>query len=238
MRNLSKFLENPFDDDGISIAELVAFTTDNIERMKANNSSGELTPRITPTELSLGLVRQRFTADETKLGLRKGSKQDKNAFRKDLPATMAKLALVVEVKYGEKSPEYLECLPHGRSVFTSSTDDLLESHIQTFITGVTAHQADLGAQVVTDATAVKTGWLEVYAPSESASAAKAATKDEKKYARENLQAMLYLNLIKFCEMHPREPEKLATYMTQSLLEDHPRSSGEEPAPSPTPTPSP
>lgn len=239
MRKLSKFLENPFDDPGISIAELAAFTTDNIQRMKANNPSGELTVRITATESGLGLVTQRFTADETKLGVRKGSKQDKEAFRKTLPATMARLAIAVAAKYGEKSSQYLECLPHGRSIFSTSTDDLLESHLQTFIDGVTAHQADLGAQVVTDATAVKTGWLAVYAPSEAASGAKAATQEEKKYARENLQLMLYLNLIKFCDMHAREPEKLAMYMTQSLLEDHPRAKpAEEPAPPAPPTPPP
>ncbi len=39
---------------------------------------------------------------------------------------------------------------------------------------------------------------------------------------------LCLNLIKFCEMPARVPEKLDTYMTQSLLEDHPRSTGEDP----------
>ncbi len=238
MKNLAKMLENPFDDRQISLAELVSFTTDNIERMKANNPGGELTVRITATQSGHDLVMQRFTADETKLGARKGSKQAKDAFRKTLPATMAKLAAAVSTKYGENSPQYAECLPHGRSIFSTATDDTLASNIQTFINGVTAHQTDLGAQVVTDATAVKTAWLEVYAPSESASAAKSATQDDKKYARENLQLMLYLNLIKFCEMHPREPEKLATYMTQSLLEDHPRSTGEEPAPAPSPTPAP
>ena len=237
MRNLSKMLENPFDDPNISMDELLAFTTDHLERMTANNSSGELTPRITATQSALDLVLQRFTDDQTKAGLRKARKMAKDNFRAALPATMAKLAAVVSAKYGEKSPEYAECLPQGRTIFARASDDGLTAQIQTFINGVTNHQADLGAQVVTDATAVKTGWLAVYAPSESASAAKAATQDEKKYARENLQLMLYLNLNKICEMHPREPEKLATYMTQSLLEDHPRTPA-SPAPTPTPPPAP
>lgn len=236
MRNLSKMLENPFDDRNISMDELLAFTTDNIQRMKANNSSGELTPRITATENSLNLVLERFTDDSTKKGLRKARKMVKDTFRKELPATMAKLAGAVSAKYGEGSPEYVECLPQGRNIFNTSTDDALESHIQTFINGVTAHQADLGAQVVTDATAVKTAWLAAYQPSEASSAAKSATQDEKKYARENLQLMLYLNLLKFCEMHYREPEKLATYMTQSLLEDQPRAKEEEAPATPPPAP--
>ena len=37
MRNLSRFLDNPFDDLRISLARLIAFATDNIQRMIANN---------------------------------------------------------------------------------------------------------------------------------------------------------------------------------------------------------
>ena len=235
MRNLSKFFENPFDDRGISMDELLAFTTDNIARMSANNGSGELTARITATQSGLDLVMERFSDDNTKLALRKARKMVKDDFRKELPAKVGKLAVKVEDQYGEKSPQFVECFPQGRAVFGKATDDALEAHIQTLIDGLTAHQTDLGAQVVTDATALKTGWLAVYAPSEAASAAKSATQDEKKYARENLQLMLFLNLVKYMEMHPREPEKLATYMTQSLLEDHPRAK-DEPAPAPAPTP--
>jgi hypothetical protein len=40
---------------------------------------------------------------------------------------------------------------------------------------------------------------------------------------------LFFNLIELMKMFPRQPEKLALYMTQSLLEDHP-------APPPTPPP--
>ena len=232
LRDPHIWLENPFDDPDISIDELLAFTTDHLQRMIANNGSGELTARITPTQSSLDLVIQRFNDDETKLALRKARKMVKDDFRKELPGKVGKLAVKVEGQYGEGSPEFVECFPQGRTVFARATDDALEAHIQTLIDGLTAHQADLGAQVVTDATALKTGWLAVYAPSETASGAKAATEEEKKYARENLQLMLYLNLIKFCEMHYREPEKLATYMTQSLLEDHPRATPDAPAPTP------
>lgn len=54
----------------------------------------------------------------------------------------------------------------------------------------------------------------------------------KKLARENLQLMLYLNLVKLMEMFPSQPEKLALYMMQHLLENP--ESPEEPEPPPTP----
>lgn len=238
MRDLHKFLENPFDDARISIDELLAFTTDHLQRMIANNDTGDFTTRITATQSALQMVGDEFTDDNTKLGLRKARKQAKDTFLKTLPATMAKLCAVVTVKYGDKSPEFSECCPQGRTVFSHAADDKIESHIQTFINGVTAHQADLGAQVVTDATAVKTAWLAVYSASEASTGNKTATQESKRLARENLQLMLFLNLLKIAEVFARQPEKLDVYMQQSLLEDHPRTPAAPPAPPATPTPTP
>lgn len=237
LRDPHIWLENPFDDPDISMDELLAFTTDHLERMRANNPNGELTARITATESALGLVLQRYQDDDTKLALRKARKMVKDRFRAELPPKVGKLAVKVENQYGEGSPEFVECFPHGRSIFSNCTDDKLESHIQTLITGLTAHQADLGAQAVTDATALKTGWLAVYAPSEVATAEKQASEDEKKYARENLQLMLYLNLIAICGMHYRQPEMLDTYMQISLIGySKKKKKPEEPPTPPAPTP--
>jgi hypothetical protein len=52
--------------------------------------------------------------------------------------------------------------------------------------------------------------------------------------RENLQLMLFLNLLKIAEMFPRQPEKLSLYMMQHLLENP--SSPDEPEPEPEPPP--
>ena len=47
--------------------------------------------------------------------------------------------------------------------------------------------------------------------------------------------MLFLNLLKLAEMFPRQPEKLALYMMQHLLEN-PESPEEPQPPPPPPTP--
>src|SRR5436309_1280434 len=82
MRDLHRFLENPFDDPGISIAELFAFSTDHLQRMVANNPTGDFTARITATTSSLGLCEACFSDDLTSGGLRKASKMVKDTFRK------------------------------------------------------------------------------------------------------------------------------------------------------------
>ena len=234
MRNLSRFLDNPFDDKDISIAELIAFTTDHLERMIANNTGGELSERITATSQSYDVVADCVTNDQGKLGIRMARKQAKDNFRKSLPAAVTKLVAAVIAQYGDGSPEVTECVPNGRSIFSSCRDDQVEVHLQTLVNAITAHQADLGAPLVTAATNLKTAWVTIHTASEASTGGKTTTEEGKKLARENLQLMLYLNLVKLMEMFPRQPEKLALYMQQHLLENP--SSGEEPEPPAPPPP--
>jgi hypothetical protein len=232
MMDLHKFLTNPFDDPGISMDELLAFTTDHLQKITANNPGGIYTARLAATNTALGGVGSAFTDDQTKLGLRKARKQAKDAFRSALPKNISPLAVAVEAKFGEGSPEFVECFPQGRAVFTRCTDDKVANHLQTLINGVTAHQALLGAPVVASATALLTGWNAVYAPSESASGAKTTTEAAKSAARGALQLELFKNLLTIALNNPRLPDNLDNFMQQSLLEDHPVTPPSPPPPGP------
>lgn len=125
-------------------------------------------------------------------------------------------------------------VPQGRSIFSSCRDDQVEMHLQTLVNAITTHQADLGAPLVTTATNLKTAWVTIYTASEASTGSKTVSQEGKKMARENLQLMLYLNLVKLMEMFPRQPEKLSLYMMQHLLENP--GSGEEPEPPAPPPP--
>ena len=223
MIDLHRFLTNPFDEPGISLDELLAFSTDHLQRLLANNSGSVFAARITATTAALGVLGTAFTDDQTKLGLRKARKLAKNHFRAALPESIAKIYGVVTGKFGPSAPEVAECFPAGRSVFTKAVDDKLANELQTLVNGVTAHQAQLGTQVVTDATTLVTGWNAVYAPSETSSGAKATTQAAKSAARAGLQLELFKNLLTIALNYPRLPELLDVYMQQSLLADHPAS---------------
>ncbi len=135
----------------MSLDELIAFATDHLQRLIANNPGALWNPRITATNTALLVVENCTTDDQSKLGLRKARKMAKDTFRKALPGNLAKIGGVVVGKYGDKSPELTECFPQGRTVFGDCTDDAVENHLQTLIVALTAHQADLGAAVVADA---------------------------------------------------------------------------------------
>lgn len=178
------------------------------------------------------------TDDQTRLGIRKSRKQSKDEFRDNLPAAVAKLLAAVEAEFGPGSPQVVECVPSGRTVFGICRDDELGGHLQTLINGITAHQAQLGAPLVTRATNLKATWILAYQASETSSGAKATSEQGKRLARENLALMLYLNLVKLMEMFPRQPEKCAIYMQQSLLEVPGGEDDDEPPPAPSPSPAP
>ena len=219
MMDLHKFFSNPFDADGISIAELLAFSTDHLQKLTANNPGGVFTSRIAATNTALTGVENAFTDDVTKLGIRKARKLAKDNFRATLPDGIGRIYGSVTGKFGPSAPEVAECFPNGRTVFAKATDDKLASHLQTLITGVTAHQAQLGAQLVTDATALLTGWNAVYAPSEQSSGAKSTTEAAKATARAALHLELFKNLLTLALNFAGQPEKLDDYMRQSLLEN-------------------
>jgi hypothetical protein len=136
--------------------------------------------------------------------------------------------------YGGGSPVLLEALPNGRDIFNSCRDDEVEIHLQTLHTVVTARAADLAPAIVTLSTTLQNDWAAIHAASESSTGAKTATEQDKRLARENLQLMLFLNLLKLAGMFPRQPEKLSLYMQQHLLEVPGEDEDDETAPAPPP----
>ena len=234
MRTLASFLQNPFDDPNISMAELIAFATDHLQRLSANNAGGELTTHIAALTSSLATVEDCVTDDQGRLGVRKARKQAKDDFRLQIPADVKRIEAGFIAAFGADSPVLLEALPQGRTLFNTCRDDQVEVHLQTLLDAATTHQASLAPATLTLATTLKNNWVTIYQASEASTGSKTVTQEGKKLARENLQLMLFLNLLKLAEMFPRQPEKLALYMMQHLLENP--SAPEEPTPPVPPTP--
>ena len=142
MRTLSTFLENPFDDPNISMPELVAFSTDCLQRLTANNAGGELTSHITAITSSLGVVEDCVTQDQGKLGIRKAAKMAKDNFRTDIiPAEVKRIEAGFIAAFGADSPILLEALPQGRNIFNTCRDDQVEVHLLTLHAAATTHAA-------------------------------------------------------------------------------------------------
>jgi hypothetical protein len=232
MRNLARFLDNPFDDKNISETELATFTVDHLVRMAANNASGELTVRLTATQSAFDLFADCVTDDGVRLAIRKARNLAKTNYRtKTIIDHVARIEGALVSAFGEASPVIVEALPRGRTIFRECGEDEMAGELAILLKAVLAHQANLLPAIVTLATDLKTNWEAVNKASDDSTGSRAATQDGKKMASDGLRLMLYLNLCKLMEMFPRQPEKMAIYMQQHLLENPER--GKEPeAPAP------
>jgi uncharacterized protein YgfB (UPF0149 family) len=235
--DLHKYLTNPFNDPNISLDELVAFGTDHLARLIANNPTAVFAARITATTTALNGVSGAFTDDKTKLALRKSKKQAKENFRAALPAAIGKIYGAVQAQFGDAGVQMTECFPQGRTVFTQCPDGALAGELQTVINGVTDYQAQLGAPVVAAATALLTGWTAVFQTSETSTGNKSTTQLAKNNARLALQLELFKNLLTLALNFPDQPAQLDVYMQQSLLSPHTQTTA-TPAPAPAAAPKP
>ena len=221
MISLLRFFTVPFDDLKISLNELLAFATDHLQRMIANNPGAIFAARIAATTASLAVVESCTTDNMVKLSLRKAAKIAKNQFRASLPGNIQSVYGMVLAHFPQNSPEMAQIFNEGRGVFDKCADDKLKMHLETTLAGVTAHVAVLGAPLVADMTGLLTTWNALYAASESSTGAATTTQEGKHAARLELQLDLYKNLATMMLNFPRQPEKLSLYMRQDLLEDHP-----------------
>ncbi len=219
--DLSCFFENPFDSGKTSVAQLLAFSTDHLQRMVTHDTDGALTARIAVTSTCLAIVEDGVSDPKAKLGLRKARKKVKDDFHANLAENVARIGAVVVSKFGADTPEITDCLPHGHAVFSECRDDQVAAHLQKLIDGVTALQPSLGPVPVTDASNLQAAWTTVYKASEISTTRNTSSQESKNAARADLQDVLFVNLLEIAGMFPGQPDKLDRYMRQSLLENPP-----------------
>jgi len=231
MKTLKRLFDVAFDTARIGLDRLIAFTTDHLQRMIANNPGALLNTRINATNAALSALDVCVTDDLGKLGLRKARVDVKDTFRASLPIHLAKIHAAVVAKYGPEAPQVTECFPQGRTVFTHCRDDAVENHLQILVTHLAPYVAEMGPQAHADAAGLLSTWLGTYSACESSTGAKTATEAGKRAARLNLQLELHKNVLTLAMEFARQPEKCALYLRQDLLETHPpETTGEEEAP--------
>ncbi len=217
MKALWTFAESPFENPKISSADLFAYTTDHLERMKSGNADGKLDERIAVTAAAFVAFRDTVTADQITLGSRKGRKMSKRKFRKKMRSRLQRLEAAVVANFLPPTEQLKRVFPEGRGVIMKAPDDRLKGHLRTVINGLKVYEAEVGADVVAAAEALLAEWLPIYEESEKSTAEKAASEERKRNARSALSWELYVNILRIVELYPRQPEKIEQYAVQSLL---------------------
>ncbi len=217
MKRMRYVFRNVFLNSKYSLASMIAFTTDLIERLSANNPDHQLDGQIAALTEALAILNQQSSADFAMLGIRKGAKLKKNAFRGALPNAIRRIYSIALAEFGDPSEEMKNIFPKGRSIFNESRDDRLIEPLDGMVSGLTLHQAELGAGVVAEATALRDEWLEIHEASEEATGVKTATEAERREARYNLAVELHRTVGILISLFPEDEERYALYMQQYLL---------------------
>lgn len=219
-----------------SMGDLIAFATDHLQRMVANNPGDSLNALITPTTVALTALGQCSSSDTVRLGIRKAAKDAKNAFREALPGNIRRIAQRVAGHYGEPSGQITACFPEGREIYRDCRDDQMTEKLTNLVTALTPLAAAMGPTALSDAGGLLSTWIALYAASEAATGAKTTTEDQKADCRAAVERQLTLNVLALAAQFLQEEEKCDLYFQQYLLGTGPGTDEEEEPEPPAPPP--
>lgn len=234
MNDPRAILKNPY--IRMSYNQTAAFSTDHLQRLTVQNGSGDWTARIAATTTVMSTFENAVDGNLIKAGLRKSRKQAKDDTRDTVIKGAEKIIGFAVGHFGSDAPEIAEFIPQGRTIFGTATDDTINNHLATLTAAVTTHLAVLGANVLTLATDLESGWAAIYAASESSTAEKSLTEQERNAAREAVLNEIYLTTLHIGIAFPDQPGILGQFLQPHLGGGPNLGSGGGTEPDPDPNP--
>jgi len=150
MINLKRLFKNLLDDEKISIGELTNFSSDGIERLRANNPGGIFTTILTDTEAKHDAFEDAQGSLDTDQAEREGRTIDMNIVMAAFTKKVRQVEGLISWTYKEKPGIYEEFYPLGLTEYNRMTVEGAEMLITRFVKAVNKHNADLPVSVVTD----------------------------------------------------------------------------------------
>ena len=150
MINLKRLFKNLLDDKEISIGELTNFSSDGIERLRANNPGGIFTTILTDTEAKHQAFEDAQASLDTDEAEREGRTIDMNIVMAAFTKKVRQVEALISWTYKEKPGIYEEFYPLGLTEYNRMTVEGAEMLITRFVKAVNKHNADLPVAVVTD----------------------------------------------------------------------------------------
>lgn len=214
---LFNYFQNSISSAAYSFNDLLNYTTNQYNRMVANNPGAMLNTRINATSVALNALDTGMADNATKLAIQKSNVQAKETYRETLAPKIARIHGAVVAAYGDPSPQLTECFPLGRSVFMLCSDGELNDNLTQLVTCITPRQSAVGAAAVNDAAGLLSTWIGVYAAANTAKSYKKLTELTRKQARANLEADLFKNLLTLALNFPGDEDKFTMYVPEYLL---------------------
>lgn len=216
-RDLQYYFSNPFYSRDISYDDMAAFGTDTVGRMVARILT-ELNLLIAPLQSSLTNFMGTISGDSGKGALRKMAKANKDGYRDFIYQTLD--TAKVEVRFAlrdEPETALLEFIPNGVTEFRKQPDEGVAPELDRFLAALQNRSDKVDPATTSNWQALIAGWTAVYTASESSTAEKAMSENERRAARTAVANELFTVPRALIGIFPDEPEQIGLYMQQSLL---------------------
>jgi hypothetical protein len=230
MLDLNRYLRNPFDDERISIDELVAFTADHLGKLTGQNPGGLFNDAITATDALFTTLSGSVSSEATAGAIRQARTSATGAKRDAILEKLSQLEGLIHARFPRGSATYVELLPAGLGEFRNAGLDGFNTKLVSLLARLAPYAATIGAADVAALTTLQGEWATLRGEQltkKGASTDAAATRRE---AADALRGQLFDNLLVIARLENGHPENIGLYMQQSLLED------DTPAPEPPVTP--
>jgi len=219
MIRISRFFENLFDDRQISIGELTNFSSDHIERIRANDPTGIFGAILAQTETKHNALENAVNALGTDTSQREGRTKDMNEVVSDFKMKVSRVEGVISFTYDRQSGTYQEFYPKGITEYSHMTIEDAEKLIKRFTTAVDNHALELPPAVQTEFQQLLADYQAARTEQLKEKGEVGGSRDEVHTAQTALQLQLSVNVLTIALAFSGKPEKAAVYFDQSLLND-------------------
>ncbi len=238
MIDLKKYFEIPFEDPAISFDECLLFSEDHLAKLKGQNDAGpyagQLLALVTPTQTAFDAFNNAMSERDSQTASREGGTMTKDQALEAFQMHVRRREGTIKGAFGKPSPQYEQFFPRGLSEYNRATMANAEVLMDRMVTKTTAFQTDLGVPMVTEFTSLRAAFVTARAAQLDQKSDVTGARDALYAARGVLEAQMTVNLLTLAIKFMKQPEKVALFFNQSLLEDAVRSQEEEPPAPPAP----
>lgn len=226
MIRIQRYFEVAFNDEKISSEELRNFAEDHIA--KAKKAGAAFAAMVAATEAVFGPFDEALSERAGQIGSLGGNTVTKNEVVQLFRTKIRQRRGRVVDAFGEESAEYREIFPGGLTYYTRATMETIKQRLDYAVEKFTKYQAQLGAPLVAEFTALRTQFAEAREEQVGDKGGVSQARGAVRTTRTALELQLTDNLLTLARQFKGQPEKAAEFFDQSLLEDPTRDQGDEP----------
>lgn len=218
MINITVFAKNHFNSSRISDVNFQKFVYDHIQRLYANNKSGQYSTMIQATESLYNSFIGAISDEDIKYAIQQGKTKKVDDIIAELKKMISKKEGLVRATYGNDSPEYQTFFPSGLTEYSNMTKGTIDTLMHRLVNAFVLYQADLGTAVLAIFTDLQTRYMQARQEQVQQIGLVDAGKTVADSSRNALEIQMMKNLLTISLEYIGDTEKINDFFDQSIIE--------------------